>query len=69
MHDSAITTILDLLRGESAGVATDPVEVHDPHRRVLAPGVIQVSWDPFRPGPPGKGECAGLTDWPGAATW
>lgn len=41
-------TILDLLRGESAEVATDPIEVLDLRGRVLAPGVIQVSWDSRR---------------------
>lgn len=37
-------SILDLLRDESTDESADPIEVHDLRGRVLAPGVVQVSW-------------------------
>lgn len=38
-------TILGLLREQSDGEATPTIGIHDLHGRVIAPGVVQVSWD------------------------
>lgn len=38
-------SILQLLQDETADAETAPIEIHDLRGRVLAPEVIQVSWD------------------------
>lgn len=55
--------ILDLLHDESVDDGTDPIEIHEIRGRVLAPGVIQVSWESRRGARRTSLWCARETGW------